>query len=203
MGKIKNLKVSMIVAVGKDGAIGAGNDLLWPPESHKADTKNFREYTAGKTVIMGRKMWESIPEQFRPLAGRHNIILSRTVPATSISNINVSIASDVSTALILAKTHGNEVVVIGGAEIYKAFLPHVDEIRKTSMVKELTTEEDAEVVFSIYGRKYAYANVPFPQADKFFPYIDSKKICSVRDALFVHADSDNLYHTLTRTITYK
>ena len=66
--------LSLIAAVAKNRAIGKDNTLLWHlPE----DMRHFRETTRGKPVIMGRKTWESLPDSFRPLPGRHNIVVSR------------------------------------------------------------------------------------------------------------------------------
>ena len=66
--------LSIIVAVAGNRAIGKDNQLLWHlPE----DMRYFRETTRGKPVIMGRKTWESLPEKFRPLPGRRNIVVSR------------------------------------------------------------------------------------------------------------------------------
>ena len=64
----------MIAAVARNGAIGKGNALLWrEPE----DQKHFRSVTMGCPVIMGRKTWDSLPERFRPLPGRRNIVITR------------------------------------------------------------------------------------------------------------------------------
>ena len=66
--------LSLIAAVARNLAIGKDNQLLWQlPE----DMKHFRETTRGKPVIMGRKTWESLPDAFRPLPGRKNIVVSR------------------------------------------------------------------------------------------------------------------------------
>ena len=66
--------ISLIAAVARNGAIGRNQQLLWRlPE----DMRYFRETTSGKTVIMGRKTWESLPPAYRPLPNRRNIVLSR------------------------------------------------------------------------------------------------------------------------------
>ena len=68
--------ISLIAAVASNRAIGKGNQLLWHlPE----DMRYFRETTRGKPVIMGRRTWESLPDAFRPLPGRHNIVVSRNL----------------------------------------------------------------------------------------------------------------------------
>ena len=68
------MRLSIIVAVSENGIIGKDNQLIW---HLPADLKFFKETTKGRAVIMGRKNFESIPEKFRPLPGRTNIIVSR------------------------------------------------------------------------------------------------------------------------------
>ena len=68
------MRVSLIAAVAANGVIGKDNDLIW---TLRDDMAFFKATTRGRHVIMGRKNWESIPERFRPLPGRPNVILSR------------------------------------------------------------------------------------------------------------------------------
>ena len=63
--------ISIIVAVSEDWGIGKDNELLWHISE---DLKRFKRLTTGKTVIMGKKTWESLPR--RPLPGRKNIVLT-------------------------------------------------------------------------------------------------------------------------------
>ena len=68
------MKISMIAAVAENGVIGKDNDLIWHlPE----DMAYFMRTTTGHHVIMGRKNYESIPEKYRPLPRRLNIIITR------------------------------------------------------------------------------------------------------------------------------
>jgi dihydrofolate reductase len=69
------MSVSIVVAHGSNRVIGAAGGLPWNLPS---DLRRFRELTTGGTVVMGRKTYESIPERFRPLPGRRNIVISRT-----------------------------------------------------------------------------------------------------------------------------
>ena len=69
------MTVSIVVAQGSNRVIGRGGALPW---SLPADLRRFRELTMGGTVVMGRKTYESIPERFRPLPGRRNLVISRT-----------------------------------------------------------------------------------------------------------------------------
>ena len=65
----------MIVAVSENNVIGKNGDIPWDiPE----DMKHFREKTTGHSVIMGRKTYESLPENYRPLPNRRNIVLTRS-----------------------------------------------------------------------------------------------------------------------------
>jgi len=66
--------VSIMVAATTSMVIGKDNDLPWHLPS---DMKYFKEVTRGKTVIMGRKCWESIPAKFRPLPNRTNVVITR------------------------------------------------------------------------------------------------------------------------------
>ena len=68
------MRVSLIVAVAENGVIGKDNDLIW---NLPKDMQYFKETTLGHHVIMGRKNFESIPEKYRPLPNRTNIVVSR------------------------------------------------------------------------------------------------------------------------------
>lgn len=111
--------LSLIAAVGSKRAIGLRQQLLWHlPE----DLRYFRETTRDKTVIMGRKTWESLPTAFRPLPRRHNIVVSRdpalvTDGATRAASIDEAMA-----AAIAVAGDASEVFVIGGAELYRQTL---------------------------------------------------------------------------------
>lgn len=72
----------VIFAVAPDGAIGLNNKLPWPPL--KADMENFKRITLGANVIMGRRTWESLPEALRPLPGRSNYVLTRSLKAEQL-----------------------------------------------------------------------------------------------------------------------
>lgn len=114
--------IKIIAAVSNDLAIGKDNKLLWHiPE----DLIWFKRYTTGKTVVMGSKTWESLPESVRPLPNRKNLVLSREPDVVFIGAQTVTMEH----VLEIAKTE--DVVVIGGGEIYKLFLPYADELSIT------------------------------------------------------------------------
>lgn len=130
------MKVALIVAAAENNVIGRNNQLPWHLPQ---DLKYFKARTLGKPIIMGRKTFESIG---RPLPGRPNIVVTRN-PAWSAAGAHA--VSDIDEALVLAgqlaETHEQEVMVIGGAEIYKAALPRADRIYLTRI--ELPMEGDA------------------------------------------------------------
>ena len=126
--------ISLIAAVARNRALGKDGQLLWHlPE----DMKHFRETTCGKPVVMGRKTWESLPEKFRPLPGRQNIVVSRD-PAYKAHGADL--AGSLEGALALAGG-AEEVFVIGGEQLYRAALPFADRLYLTEV--ELEPEADA------------------------------------------------------------
>ena len=114
------MKLSMIVAVAENGAIGARNQLLW---DLPRDMKHFRETTSGHAVIMGQRTFESIG---RPLPKRLNIIVTQD-PTLQIAGCTVVHSPE--EAIEAARSSGEtEAFVIGGGMIYAAMLPMVDRV---------------------------------------------------------------------------
>lgn len=105
--------ISLIVAMDENRVIGHENKLPW---SLPSELKYFRETTEGKPVIMGRRTYESIG---RPMPKRLNIIVTRDKNYKAVGCIVVNSNEDA----IKAAKGSNEIMVIGGAEIYKLFLP--------------------------------------------------------------------------------
>ena len=107
-----------IVAVDRKNAIGKGGKLPW---HYSADMKFFRETTTGHAVVMGRKTWLTIG---KPLKNRLNIVLSRD------SNIepqeSLLVLTDVESVISFNNSLTTDLFVIGGAQIYEAFLPHIE-----------------------------------------------------------------------------
>jgi len=97
------------------------------------DLKNFKEKTRKKTVIMGRKTWEAIPEKFRPLPGRHNIVL--TTKNNYLLPDGVSLANSYLEALETAQKDDCDIWIIGGASLYKEALkdPNTQELHITNI----------------------------------------------------------------------
>jgi dihydrofolate reductase len=105
--------ISLIVAMAQNGVIGRGSALPW---RLPADLKHFKELTLGKPILMGRKTYESIG---RPLPGRANLVLTRDPDWHAAGVIAVH---SVEEALRQTRTC-DELVAIGGAEIYRLLLP--------------------------------------------------------------------------------
>jgi dihydrofolate reductase len=111
--------ISIIVAISEDRGIGKSNNLLWHiPE----DMKRFKKLTFGKTVIMGRKTWESLPK--KPLPGRKNIVIT-DIPGESFDH-SVT-AYSIEDAMSICEKD-DEVFIIGGGSIYRQFMPLADRL---------------------------------------------------------------------------
>lgn len=121
--------ISLIAAVASNRVIGKDNQLLWHLPD---DMRYFRETTRGKPVIMGRKTWESLPEKFRPLPGRLNIVVSRN-PAFSAPGATLTESLEEG---ISAATGAEEAFVIGGAELYRQALPFAQRLYLTEIAQE-------------------------------------------------------------------
>jgi dihydrofolate reductase len=128
------MKLALIAAVAENGIIGRNNKLPWYlPE----DLKYFKRVTLGKPVVMGRKTWDSIG---RPLPGRTNIVVSRQ-PDLAIEAVHV--VADLRSALQLAESIGlidgcDELMVIGGSELYSLALPLAQRLYLTEVHAQVT-----------------------------------------------------------------
>jgi dihydrofolate reductase len=125
--------ISIIVAASTNNVIGIKGDLPWKLSD---DLKRFKRLTMGKPIVMGRLTWESIG---RPLPGRQNIVLTRQADF-------VAEGCDVVTSLAeaLAVTSGaEEIMIIGGSEIYELFLPKATRLHVTRVCAEI----DGDAVF--------------------------------------------------------
>jgi len=112
------LQISIIVAMTDDRVIGNQQGLPWYlPE----DLQLFKRKTLGKTVIMGRKTYQSIGH---PLPGRYNIVLSRTLAQQT----DIQICRSFIEGLTLATRHRQEAFIIGGAELYQKALPIANDL---------------------------------------------------------------------------
>jgi dihydrofolate reductase len=123
-----------IVAMTSDRLIGKNNTL---PRHLPADLKRFKEITLWHTVIMGRKTYESLPETFRPLPGRHNIVLSSQPHYRLITekpDTSIQVYNSIEEILNRHNEHKDEeVYLIGWSQIYKSFLPYCDQLYVTEI----------------------------------------------------------------------
>ena len=120
------MDLHLIFARATNGVIGHRNALPWHlPE----DLLHFRHMTMGCPVIMGRKTWDSLPERFRPLPGRENIVVTRQ---TDWQAPGAQCAHSMAEAIALCQGHANA-WVIGGAEIYAQALPLADSAAVTEI----------------------------------------------------------------------
>jgi dihydrofolate reductase len=127
-------EIVIIAAVARNRVIGKDNKLLW---NIPDDMAHFKSLTAGHTVVMGRKTWESLPPRFRPLPGRRNIVISRQ---QDYAAPGAEIADSLENALKLAST-ATAVFAIGGEQIYRQAMPLADRLEITEV--DLEPEGDA------------------------------------------------------------
>ena len=132
------MRIALIAAVADNGVIGKDNELPW---RIPGDLKFFKSVTLGKPVIMGRKTWESLP--FKPLPGRLNIIVTRNASYEAEGGEVVSTLDQAfERGKKAAQQDGiDEVIVMGGAEIYNLALEHADRLYLTEV--HMDVEGDA------------------------------------------------------------
>ncbi len=136
-------RLALIAAVARNGAIGRDNDLLF---REAADQRHFRDTTLGCPVIMGRKTWDSLPTRFRPLPGRHNLVLSRDA---TFKAPGAEVVGSLDDALALVDAaDAPRVFVIGGAQLYALALPRADEL----VLTEVDADLPGDVFFPSWDR---------------------------------------------------
>ena len=125
--------ISLIVAAATNGVIGSEGELPWHLPD---DLRNFKRLTTGKPIVMGRKTHESIG---RPLPERRNVVITRD-PGYEAAGCDIVSSPEAAMDLL----HGaGEVMVIGGGQVYAAFLPLADRIYFTRVHAEI----DGDVMF--------------------------------------------------------
>ena len=131
------MNLTLIAAIGKNNELGKDNELLW---HFKDDMKFFRENTIGKPVVMGRKTLESLP---KVLPKRLNVVLTHqfiSVPCV----VNIHSKKEL---YELAKNYP-EVMIIGGASLYKEFLKDA----KRMLLTEIDDSKEADVFFPKFDK---------------------------------------------------
>ena len=135
------MKVALVAAVAHGGVIGRDGVLPWRlPE----DMAHFRQVTMGHAVVMGRRTWDSLPDRFRPLPGRRNIVVTRN-PEWSAEGAER--AGSLEGALHVLQDE-SRVSVIGGGEIFAAALPIADEL----VLTEIAVDIEGDTVFPDFDR---------------------------------------------------
>lgn len=136
----------MVWAQARGRVIGDGHGMPW---HIPADLAFFKQATAGRAVVMGRATWESLPERFRPLPGRRNIVCTRDA---QWSAEGAERAGSVEEAVALA---GPDAAVIGGGQIYAAALSSADEC----LVTEIDADAPGTVLAPTLGEEWERVEV--------------------------------------------
>lgn len=132
------MNISLIAAISENSCIGKHGELPWHiPE----DLQHFKELTLNHTVLMGRKTWESLPERFRPLPNRTNIVITRQTDYAVPTGVLVY------TSLSEALRHHEqeEIFIIGGAEMYAQSLP----LANTLYITHVHQTVDGDALFPL------------------------------------------------------
>ena len=144
------MRLALIVAMDSERGIGKNNDLMW---HLPADMKFFREQTTGQVVVMGRKNYDSLPEKFRPLPNRENVVLTRN---RNFKADGCLVFHDLDECLDHFRSETERTVfVIGGGEIYRQtmhsdqltemYVTHVDKVYDADTHFPSIHEEDWEI----------------------------------------------------------
>lgn len=126
------MNYTIIAAIGKNRELGVDNHLIW---NLPQDLKFFKEKTTGRTIIMGRKTFESLP---RMLPNRHHIVLSKTGKFPK----EVEVFDNIDSLLEKYKDSKEEIFIIGGASLYNEFLSIANKMYLTE-VEEIYEKADA------------------------------------------------------------
>jgi dihydrofolate reductase len=135
----------MVWARATNGVIGADGGMPWHvPE----DLAHFRQVTGEATVVMGRRTWESLPERFRPLPGRRNVVLTRDAAwASSEAASGAEVVHDLATAL----DTDEPVWIMGGGQVYAAGVPFADRVSETVIDVEVPGDTVAPTLAGAAG----------------------------------------------------
>jgi dihydrofolate reductase len=121
------MMISIIVAATENGVIGAHGELPWRLSD---DLRRFKQLTMGKPIVMGRKTWDSIG---RPLPGRQNILITRQADFAA-PGCDVVASPD---AALTVAGDADEIMVIGGSQVYALFLPDAARVYLTRVHAEI------------------------------------------------------------------
>lgn len=130
------MTISIIAIVARDGAIGRGGDQ---PFHISEDFRRFKALTLGKPIVMGRRTFEALPKGALP--GRRNIVVTRNAEWTAP---DVETAPSVEAAIAMASSLSDEVMIIGGGEVYRQAMPLANRLYLTEVDADV---EDADTFF--------------------------------------------------------
>jgi len=139
-------KTSIIVAMDAKNGIGKDNDLMW---HLPIDMKFFKSQTENEIVVMGRKNFESIPERFRPLSNRLNVILTRNKDFEADGCL---VFNDMADCISTLSNREEKIYIIGGGEIYKQSL-ELDLVEEM-YISHVDCELDADTFFPIIDEQH-------------------------------------------------
>lgn len=141
------MAIKLILARARNGVIGLNNKLPWHlPE----DLAHFKKTTMGSPVLMGKNTWESIPSQFRPLPGRMNFVLSRTLNLCSEHAHSVQSLQE---ALALVSPE-QDLWVIGGAQVYAQCMA----IAKHAVITQIEADFEGDAYAPIFDTRWREVN---------------------------------------------
>ncbi|MEC5183825.1 dihydrofolate reductase [Cryobacterium sp. MP_3.1] len=140
----EDARIGLIWAQAVTGVIGDAGGIPWRlPE----DLARFKELTLDGAVIMGRRTWDSLPERFRPLAGRHNIVITRQPDwAAEGATVVHSLVEALDAAAPAA------VWIIGGGDIYRQAMPLADRLEVTEVDLDTAGDTVAPAVDAAFGQ---------------------------------------------------
>ena len=151
--------ISIIVAKSNNNVIGSNGSIPW---NVPKDLKYFKELTEGNTVIMGRKTYESLPKDKKPLPNRINIVITRDINFTANGCMVVGSLEEA----ILKIDNRKDTFIIGGGEIYKQAINFVDKI----YVTEINNEYEGDTYFPKISDKWDLVGIEKSDECNFMTY---------------------------------
>ena len=151
--------ISIIVAKSNNNVIGSNGSIPW---NVPKDLKYFKELTEGNTVIMGRKTYESLPKDKKPLPNRINIVITRDSNFTANGCMVVGSLEEA----ILKIDNRKDTFIIGGGEIYKQAINFVDKI----YVTEINNEYEGDTYFPKISDKWDLVSIEKNDECNFMTY---------------------------------
>ncbi len=154
--------ISIIVAVSENNVIGRNNDLPW---HLPADMKYFKDTTLGHCVVMGRKNFQSIPDKYRPLEGRTNIVVTRQTGFQEDGTVTVH---SIDEAIEFAKSKmETECFIIGGGQIFAQSLNLSDRIYLTRIHHEFEGDVHFPVLSPGDWKESSRRDIPADEKNKY------------------------------------